>query len=193
MPETGLNQNWSRDYDPLTGKYVESDPIGLGGGINPYAYALSSPVDLVDPTGLRVDYNGYDVSNPQVRLNFDILDALIVQSGIDDNCFVLLVTGGDRFRDPADPQTILSAKTGSVVGNSSPTTPHLRDNGARAIDFVIRNKKKCDCKPVTDALVDEVLPWTDFDPRYTRRNYPEGPHTHVTLPTASKYYPGAMQ
>jgi len=32
--ETGLNQNWNRDYDPLTGKYVESDPIGLQGRIN---------------------------------------------------------------------------------------------------------------------------------------------------------------
>ncbi len=35
--ETGLNQNWNRDYDPLTGKYVESDPIGLNGGVNSYS------------------------------------------------------------------------------------------------------------------------------------------------------------
>ena len=49
--ETGLNQNWFRDYDPLVGKYVESDPIGLGGGVNSYAYVGDSPVWYVDRDG----------------------------------------------------------------------------------------------------------------------------------------------
>jgi RHS repeat-associated protein len=37
--ETGLNQNWNRDYDPLIAKYIESDPTGLRAGINTYGYA----------------------------------------------------------------------------------------------------------------------------------------------------------
>jgi uncharacterized protein RhaS with RHS repeats len=41
-----------RDYDPLTGKYVESDPIGLRGGVNTYAYVLDNPVMLSDRFGL---------------------------------------------------------------------------------------------------------------------------------------------
>ena len=52
MAETGLNQNWNRDYDPLTGRYIESDPIGLQGGINTYGYVGSSPLRYVDPYGL---------------------------------------------------------------------------------------------------------------------------------------------
>ena len=52
MAETGLNQNWNRDYDPLTGKYLESDPIGLSGGVDTYAYVASDPVNNVDPSGL---------------------------------------------------------------------------------------------------------------------------------------------
>ena len=42
--ETGLNQNMQRDYDPQTGRYVESDPIGLQGGINTYAYTGDDPI-----------------------------------------------------------------------------------------------------------------------------------------------------
>ena len=52
LAETGLNQNWNRDYDPLTGRYIESDPIGLQGGINTYGYVGSSPLRYVDPYGL---------------------------------------------------------------------------------------------------------------------------------------------
>jgi RHS repeat-associated protein len=192
--ETGLFYNYNRDYDPAVGRYVESDPIGLyGGSYSTYSYAQSDPVVLADPSGLRVDYNGYVVSNPMVRLNFDILNSLIVQSGIDDNCFVLLVTGGDRYRDPKNPQIIRSATNGSIIPNASPRSPHLRERGARAIDFVIRTKRQCNCKPVTDSLVDQTLPWTDFDLDSTERNYPEGPHTHINLPNAPKYYPGGMQ
>ena len=52
MAETGLNQNWNRDYDPQVGRYTQSDPIGLRGGLNTYAYAKLDPVELSDPSGL---------------------------------------------------------------------------------------------------------------------------------------------
>jgi len=52
--ETGLHYNYFRDYDPTTGRYIQSDPIGLGGGFNTYSYALQSPVTHVDPSGLEV-------------------------------------------------------------------------------------------------------------------------------------------
>ena len=49
--ETGLHYNMARDYNSATGRYVESDPTGLAGGINAYAYASSSPTLNEDPTG----------------------------------------------------------------------------------------------------------------------------------------------
>jgi RHS repeat-associated protein len=51
--ETGLSYNLHRDYDPAIGRYVESDPIGLDGGLNTYAYVGSMPTMRVDPQGLQ--------------------------------------------------------------------------------------------------------------------------------------------
>ena len=51
--ETGLHYNYLRDaYDPRTGRFSQPDPIGIEGGLNPYAYAIGNPVSLVDPDGL---------------------------------------------------------------------------------------------------------------------------------------------
>ncbi|KJV36805.1 RHS repeat-associated core domain-containing protein [Luteibacter yeojuensis] len=57
-PLTGLHANGARDYDPTTGRYVQADPIGLAGGVNPYAYVTNRPLSAVDPLGL-VKWEGY--------------------------------------------------------------------------------------------------------------------------------------
>jgi RHS repeat-associated protein len=49
---TGLNYNYFRDYEPSAGRYVQSDPIGLNGGMSTYSYAESSPLISIDRLGL---------------------------------------------------------------------------------------------------------------------------------------------
>jgi RHS repeat-associated protein len=50
--ESGLHSNGFRFYDPGKGRYVASDPIGLGGGPSTYSYASSNPFVRADPFGL---------------------------------------------------------------------------------------------------------------------------------------------
>ena len=50
--ETGLHYNYYRDYEPQTGRYVESDPIGLRGGPSTYSYASQSSLRYIDRRGL---------------------------------------------------------------------------------------------------------------------------------------------
>jgi RHS repeat-associated protein len=88
--ETGYSYNYFRDYDPTLGRYIESDPIGLEGGVNTFGYVGGRPTGLVDPFGL-VNYPGAIISGGGVILGIGemavgggglIISSIATSSGI---------------------------------------------------------------------------------------------------------------
>ena len=66
-PETGLHQNWHRDYDPSLGRYLQPDPLGIAAGPNLYGYVDGNPINGFDRDGriwdtlLDLGFLGYDL------------------------------------------------------------------------------------------------------------------------------------
>ncbi len=50
--ESSLYYLYNRYYDPLTGRFISKDPIGLQGGLNEYSYVHNNPIKFTDPLGL---------------------------------------------------------------------------------------------------------------------------------------------
>lgn len=91
--ESGLYYNWNRYYDPTTGRYVTSDPIGLAGGLNTYGYAYQNSLYWIDVDGLVSvrDIRGAGPErssrNPNATVNFHLCFGL--------GCFNFPIQGGD--------------------------------------------------------------------------------------------------
>ena len=85
--ETGLHYNYFRDYDPSVGRYVESDPIGLDGGVNLYAYVKNGPLRYYDPLGLEGCGSGFfDPIIPNNPFGFPFKGCCDVHDNCYDGC-----------------------------------------------------------------------------------------------------------
>ena len=78
--ESGLWYNHHRSYDPSTGRYIESDPIGLAGGLNTYSYVGGNPISSVDPLGLRRALTDCEKSLLKGHFPDSVLDSADVRS-----------------------------------------------------------------------------------------------------------------
>ncbi len=179
--------NYFRDYSPDTGRYIESDPIGLDRGINTYAYVGSNPLSFTDPDGLRINWANYVLNNPWVVSNFIGLNQQLVSQGVPDECFELRVTGGDRYRQNRRIHRSLTNNT--VVPGSDPDSPHLVERGSRAVDFkvIMSTDPKCTCYNISNTALNSAIGNTSFAPKDTRSNYDDG-HVHVNLPNTWNFW-----
>jgi RHS repeat-associated protein len=112
--ETGLNYNVNRDYDSATGRYIESDPLGLRAGLSTYAYVGGDPIERMDPFGkaAHVYVNGTDVSivvpisyDPSVSLQLQQLWTHDIEANWTGNYGGFNVTAMVVPGDPLDSDT----------------------------------------------------------------------------------------
>lgn len=79
--ESGMADNWHRVYDPSSGRYTQSDPIGLEGGLNTYLYANANPLMCIDPYGLFGWADMPTLPQPVVNFSAGLGDGLLLGTG----------------------------------------------------------------------------------------------------------------
>jgi RHS repeat-associated protein len=123
--ETGLHSNGHRDYDPRLGRYVESDPIGLAGGINTYVYAGNNPVNAIDPLGLDPKSNEDDA---EALPTIDIAGQQnVVEAGVFD--IFRLFKSGTKVQKHAGNIPVLRQQYIDAVGGLAGKVPGMRAAG----------------------------------------------------------------
>ena len=101
--ESGLHQNWMRDYDPTTGRYIQADPLGLVDGASVYGYARQNPGRYIDQRGEQTSKGSSAVS--------------AASSGTTSSCGNPCLAARERVRNAKDQHRKIFGKASCRIGD----------------------------------------------------------------------------
>ncbi len=140
--ETGLHQNWNRDYAPGIGRYVQADPLGIFGGMNVYEYAYGNPMLYIDEKGEFANL----IIGGAIGFGFDLM-AQLMQNGGNWKCVNVkqlaistafgMIGGFAGGKGLSSGLSKLSIKTKGKIGESL----SLINNRLKLSKLVARNEK----------------------------------------------------
>ncbi len=114
---SGLSYARARYYDPVLGRFISEDPLGLAGGINPYVFAGNDPVNESDPLGLATCVGSHPCGDP--ILPPDCITCLADPlGGIGNYGDAGQGSGGGGGQPGSKPQTTSSKKTNTCSGSA---------------------------------------------------------------------------
>jgi RHS repeat-associated protein len=163
--------NYFRDFDPATGRYVEKDPAGLAGGLNPYAYVRGNPISGRDPYGL----SSQDVANAWTWLQQNYPDLTNSVSSVSGSPLLNESGYADGFYNPFN--------NSIAIAKSYYTTPCLSDTQKSHLLQVLAHEA------LHVYLDGKIGAWDYFE-----YNYRSGYHTWIvsTAAAISSYYDGMV-
>jgi RHS repeat-associated protein len=116
--ETGLFQNWNREYNAQQGRYDQFDPIGLAGGLDRRGYVDGNPLSKIDPLGLAGIMLGGRIEEPVVIDNDSSCKLMFPPPRVDDSGCISMAGGPSICIGPGAIKG-LTAGAQRVLGNLS--------------------------------------------------------------------------
>lgn len=176
-PASQLSYNYYRDYNSRTGRYIQSDPIGLKGGINTYGYVGANPISYVDPMGLVcVSVNNRMTCSIPSGPAFSVPSPKGQPKNLGSNSSFYHETNVSRDLDGADPECVMKELTNSPTpGIPNAASPQGTPNNARTYDVFGDNLVKSYLTPAHGSGMPIVVntagvgDGSDFGPGYVAR------------------------